>query len=104
VVERARMRPSGSEGEARRLSQQLADESGDYPDHLPVQEQDAWMGREGVALMLAGMLETYAAGGRVDKPLLDEVRRLAGELAMRDETVDAAIAFLAGTFRGGVSR
>jgi len=50
------------------------------------------------------MLESYAYGGRVDKSLLDEVRQLAGELAAPDDTVDAAIAFLAGTFRGGVLR
>jgi len=108
VVERARVRPSGSEGEARRLSQRLAGESGDFPDHLSLEEQDAWMEREGVADMLAdmlaGMLETYAHGGRVDKPLLDEVRRLAGELSPPDEAVTAAVAFLAGTFRGGASR
>ena len=104
MVEQARMRPSGSESEARRLSQRLAEESGDYPDHLPVDEQDAWVEREVVANMLAGMLGTYAEGGRVDKPLLDKVRQLAGELAARDETVGAALALLAGTFRGGVSR
>lgn len=104
VVERAKTRPSGSEEEARRLSQRLADDSGDYPDHLPGDEQGAWMEREAVVDMLAGMLATYADGGRVDKPLLDQVCQLARGLAARDETVDAAVAFLAGTFRGGVSR
>ncbi len=91
VVERAGVWPSGSEEKARRLSQRLANDSGEYPDHLPGDEQDAWMKREAVVDMLVGMLVTYADGGRVDEHLLDEVRQLAPGLAARDETVDAAV-------------
>lgn len=95
---RARLRPGGREDEARRLLERLSGVD-EYPEHASTAGQDAWMGLAEVESMLAGLLATYAAGGRVDKPALDEVAAASQRLEVRSEDVDAAVAFLAGTFK-----
>lgn len=95
---RARLRPSGREDEARRLLERLAG-ADEYPEQASTAEQDAWMGLAEVESMLAGLLATCAAGGRVDKAALDEAAAAIRRLEVGSEDVDAAVAFLTGTFR-----
>jgi hypothetical protein len=71
--------------ESRDLLQSVYDDLAQYnpyPETASIDDQDAWMRREGGESALAGLIATALAPGRVDRQTLNETRLFSREKAL----------------------